>query len=83
MCAVVRLSRTSLTAFEAAIRTYRARQLAEFKPGERVVFVEDGTPGTVHWSREGYSHVYWDDDQPPEDFGGSVVPNAKLRREQR
>jgi hypothetical protein len=34
----------------------------------------------VHWSRDGYTHVYWEDDQPLEDFGGSVVPNGKLRR---
>jgi hypothetical protein len=50
-----------------------------FAADERVVF-EDGTTGIVHWSRNGYTHVYWDDDVPREDFGGSVVPNGKLRR---
>jgi hypothetical protein len=48
-----------------------------FAHGERVVFLEDGTPGTVHRSAGGYSHVYWDDEP---DFGGSRVPNTKLRR---
>lgn len=54
------------------------RRESDFAPGERVVFVEDGTTGTVHFSKDGYSHVYWDDE--PE-LGGSRVPNTKLRRE--
>jgi hypothetical protein len=52
------------------------RRDKDFAPGERVVFV-DGTPGVVHLSRGGYSHVYWDDEK---DLGGSRVPNSKLRR---
>ena len=62
------------------LRRWRRRDVG-FAPGERVVFLEDGTPGTVNFSNDGHSHLYWDDDQPPEDYGGSVVPNAKLRRE--
>ena len=49
----------------------------EFKPGDRVVY-EDGTTGVVHAVGLGYSHVYWDDE--PRDYGGSRVPNEKLRR---
>jgi hypothetical protein len=44
------------------------RRETDFAHGERVVFVEDGTPGTIHFSKDGYSHVYWDDE--PE-LGGS------------
>jgi hypothetical protein len=54
------------------------RRGTDFTPGERVVFTEDGTAGTVNVSKDGYSHVYWDDEP---DEGGSRVPNSKLRRE--
>jgi signal peptidase I len=54
----------------------------EFQPGDRVVY-EDGTTGVVHAVGRGYSHVYWDDEEPQRDFGGSRVPNEKLRRARR
>jgi hypothetical protein len=53
----------------------------DFEPGERVVHTESGDRATVARSERGRSHVYWDDDQPPEDFGGSVVANESLRVE--
>jgi hypothetical protein len=49
-----------------------------FRPGDRVVY-EDGTTGVVHAVGRGYSHVYWDDEEPQRDFGGSRVPNEKLK----
>ena len=59
-------------------RSTSAAPRDDFAPGERVVFVEDGTPGTVHVSKGGYSHVYWDDE--PE-LGGSRVASTELRGE--
>jgi hypothetical protein len=56
------------------------RRDGDFSSGDRVVFVEDGTTGIVNVSEGGYSHVHWEDEQPMEDFGGSRVPNSKLRR---
>ena len=50
-----------------------------FAPGERVVFIPNGTRATVHLSAGGYSHVYWDDEP---DLGGSRVRDELLRREQ-
>jgi hypothetical protein len=52
----------------------------EFKPGDRVIHLESGDTATVVRSEGGRSHVLWDDDQPPEDFGGSIVDNELLRR---
>ena len=50
--------------------------VADFAPGDRVVFVPDGTTATVHASHGGWSHVYWEDE--PE-LGGSRVRNTDLR----
>ena len=50
-----------------------------FVRGDRVVF-EDGTTGVVNVAGDRWSHVLWEDELPREDFGGSRVPNAKLRR---
>lgn len=57
----------------------RLRRRSTFAPGDRVVF-EDGTTGVVNVPGDEWSHVLWDDELPREDYGGSRVPNAKLRR---
>ena len=51
----------------------------DFAPGQRVIFLKDGTTGTVRVSQGGWCHVYWDD-EPLEEQGGSRVKNADLRR---
>ena len=56
------------------------RRAHRFSPGERVVFVPDGTTGTVNVPGADYSHVLWDDETPREDYGGSRVATADLRR---
>jgi hypothetical protein len=51
----------------------------DYRPGEEVVLIEDGTHAIVRWSKEGHCAVNWLDEDP-EDFGGSVVANERLRR---
>jgi hypothetical protein len=53
--------------------------MESFTPGDRVVHIESGEKATVHRSDGGRSHVFWDGDQPREDFGGSVVADTLLR----
>jgi hypothetical protein len=53
-------------------------ELQEFRSDDEVVLVEDGTHAIVRWSKDGYCAVNWLDEDP-EEFGGSVVPNERLR----
>ena len=62
----------------AIIPAVDASRSAEFVPGDQVVLIEDGTHAVVRWSKEGYCAVNWLDEDPDE-FGGSVVANARLR----
>jgi hypothetical protein len=50
----------------------------EFSPGDELLLIDDGRPAVVRWSREGYCAVSWLDEDP-EEFGGSVVANTRLR----
>jgi hypothetical protein len=56
-----------------------ADRAKEFRPGDEVLLIEDGTRAVVRWSNEGYCAVSWLDEDPDE-FGGSVVANTRLRR---
>jgi hypothetical protein len=51
---------------------------SEFAPGDEVVLIEDGTHAMVRWSEDGYCAVNWLDEDP-EEFGGSVVAQERLR----
>ena len=70
--------------WEAAGRPWFDQSVAtDFQSGDQVVVVADG-PGkgdvaVVRWSRDGFSAVNWVDEDPDE-FGGSLLPNADLRR---
>ena len=50
----------------------------DFAPGDEVVLIEDGTHATVRWSRDGYCAVNWLDEDPDQ-FGGSMIANGRLR----
>jgi hypothetical protein len=56
--------------------------VTDFQAGDHVIVVGEGPgrgdTGVVRWSRDGFSAVNWTDEDP-EEFGGSVVPNADLR----
>jgi hypothetical protein len=49
-----------------------------FSPGDRVIHIEDAAVAIVRWSKDGYSAVNWVDEDP-EEFGGSVVADERLR----
>jgi hypothetical protein len=51
-----------------------------FEPGDKVTHVESGERATVYRDYGEKVHVFWDDDQPAEDFGGSVIATELLRR---
>jgi hypothetical protein len=55
----------------------------DFQSGDHVILVADGPGhgdvGIVRWSRDGFSAINWIDEDP-EEFGGSVVLNSRLRR---
>jgi hypothetical protein len=50
----------------------------ELGPGDEVVLIEDGTHALVSRSEQGCCVVKWLDEDP-EEFGGSVVANERLR----
>jgi hypothetical protein len=56
----------------------RRRRADDFSPGDRVVYIPDGSAAVVNVSKGGWSHVYWDD-EPVGESGGTRVRNSDLR----